>query len=66
MKAGTGKFWAVWRINGGGTPQKRHETKESAIKEANRLARQEHDAYYVLEVVGIVKPVEQPLEFTEI
>lgn len=34
-----GKFWAVWKDHGGAAPQKRHETKESAIEEANRLAR---------------------------
>jgi hypothetical protein len=60
------KFWAVWRENGGGAPQRRHDTKESAITEAGRLATQSQDRYYVLEVVGIVAPVQQPVAYTEI
>ncbi|MDX1504642.1 MAG: hypothetical protein R3221_02935 [Spongiibacter sp.] len=60
------KFWAVWRENGGGAPQKRHESMDSAQKEAARLARQEGDRYFVLEVVGIVAPVEIPVEYTAI
>ena len=60
------KFWAVWRKTGGGAPQKRHETKELALDEADRLARQSQEEYYVLEVIGIVKPVRVPVEFEEI
>lgn len=60
------KFWAVWKENGGGAPQKRHETFESAKNEAARLARQEGASYYVLEVIGIAAPVELPVEYTRI
>lgn len=60
------KFWAVWKENGGGAPQKRHESFESAQTEAARLARQEGQRYFVLEVIGIVAPVEIPVNYTEI
>ena len=60
------KFYAVWRKNGGGAPTKRHETKELAIEEANRLATQSLDGYYVLEVIGIVEPIKAPIQYTEI
>jgi len=60
------KFWAVWKETGGAPPQKRHETKELALKEAERLSRQTEESYYVLEVIGIVKPVFLPVEFEEI
>ncbi len=60
------KFWAIWKQNGGGAPQKRHETKESALTEAARLARQENAPYFVLEAIGIVAPVEIPVDFTAI
>lgn len=62
----TNKFWAVWKENGGGAPQKRHENLDSAKKEAARLARQEGHRYYVLEVIGIVAPVEIPVNYTAI
>ena len=57
------KFYAVWRQTGGAAPSKRHETKEEAIQEAYRLARQTNENYYVLEVIGIVKPIQMPVEF---
>jgi len=60
------KFWAVWRKTGGGAPQKRHETKEDAIKEAERLVKQTGEDYYILEVTGIVRPVYSPVEHVEI
>ena len=60
------KFYAVWRQNGGGAPNKRHETKDLAIEEANRLATQSQDGYYILEVIGIVEPIKVPILFTEI
>ena len=62
----TKKFWAVWKEHGGGAPQKRHETIEAAKQEAARLARQEQARYYVLEVVGIVAPVEVPVNYEQI
>jgi len=61
-----GKFWAVWKDHGGAAPQKRHETKESAIEEANRLARQERADYYVLEVIGIVDQPVIPLAYRDL
>ena len=60
------KFWAVWRKTGGGAPQKRHETKEDAINEAERLVRQTSEDYYILEVTGIVRPTYSPVEYKEI
>ncbi len=60
------KFWAVWKENGGGAPQKRHATIEDAKQEAARLARQEQARYYVLEVVGIVAPVVVPVDYEQV
>lgn len=34
----SGPFWVVWRPGGGG-PTMRHPSEESAVKEAERLAR---------------------------
>lgn len=59
------KFWAVWRKTGGGAPSKKHETKELAILEANRLASQTNDQYFILEVIGVVEPVITPVKYTE-
>ena len=59
------KFYAVWRINGGAAPSKRHDDKQSAIDEASRLATQTNEPYYVLEAIGIVKPVIMPVDYTE-
>lgn len=60
------KFWAVWRLNGGGAPTKRHESLSDAQAEANRLCQQSNEPYYVLEVCGIVKPVSLPVAWEEI
>lgn len=60
------KFWAVWRYNGGGAPNRRHASKSDAVNEAARLAAQENASYYVLEVVGIVAPVRPQIDYTEI
>lgn len=60
------KFWAVWRQSGGGATSRKHETKEDALKEAQRLAAHTNEAYFVLEVIGIVAPKQVPVEFTEI
>ena len=59
------KFWAVWRKTGGSTPSKRHETKQQAIDEAVRLARQTDEPYYVLQSIGIVQSVKVPVSYTE-
>jgi hypothetical protein len=60
------KFWAVWRANGGGAPQKRHTSRDAAIAEAGRLAQLSSENYYVLEVIGVVALVQQPVEYREI
>lgn len=60
------KYWAVWRENGGGAPQKKHVTKEDAITEASRLAQQENSRYFVLEVIGVVAPVKFPVAYTDV
>jgi hypothetical protein len=60
------KFWAVWRNTGGSAPSKRHDTKEEALLEAQRLATQTQTDYYVLEVIGVVGPIVMPVTFTEI
>lgn len=60
------KFWAVWRRDGGSSPSKRHETKDAAIAEAARLAHQTRTDYFVLEVIGIVAPVDVPVNYLEL
>ena len=59
------KFWAVCKETGG-PPSKRHETLDDAKAEAARLARQANEPYHVLKVIGVVKPVETPIEYEEI
>jgi hypothetical protein len=60
------KFWAVWRKNGGGAPNKKHETKADALIEAQRLATQTNEQYFILECIGVVSPKVVPVEYTEI
>lgn len=60
------KFWAVWRDTGGSAPNKRHPDKQSAIAEAERLARQSSEKYYVLEAVGEVAPITPQIEWREL
>ena len=55
------KFWAVWRIDGGSPPHKRHTTLEAAKAEAERLASNQAAEYFVLEVVGVVKRPVMPM-----
>ena len=57
----TQKFWAVWRIDGGSPPHKRHDTLEAAKAEAERLAMNQSSEYYVLESIGIVKRADAPM-----
>ena len=59
------KFWAVWRKTGGSAPNKKHATKEAALAEAQRLATQTNDQYFVLEAIGIVAPKVATIEYTE-
>lgn len=49
------KFWMVLRENGGGAPQRRHNTLKEAQDEAARLAKQTDTNYYILETIGKVK-----------
>ena len=62
--AETRKFYAVWRESGGSTPNKRHPEEQEAIAEAQRLAQQSGDRYFVLETIGIVAPVIHPTQYT--
>jgi hypothetical protein len=61
-------FWLVW-VPGGGeiartdNPKKRHATFESAQKEAQRLAQHQGRPAYVLQGVGVAKPMEPPIEW---
>lgn len=59
------KFWAVWRIDGGSPPHKRHTTLEAAKAEAERLANYAAE-YFVLEVVGVVKRPVMPMVWEEL
>lgn len=48
------KFWMVWR-EGGSSPTYRHQTKEAATAEAERLAKSNPDqVFYVLKATGAV------------
>ena len=59
------RFWSVWRKSGGGVSTKRHYTKDDAIKEGARLAKQAGEEFYILEVIGIVRPVDIPIEYED-
>lgn len=54
------KFWAVWRKTGGGAPNKKHETKDDALIEAQRLAVPFN--YFSTTVIGIEQIVAIELE----
>lgn len=61
------KFWAVWRETGGAALRvQRHDTKESAISEAGRLARTTGERYFVLEVVGVSASTTLSVEYIDI
>jgi hypothetical protein len=61
MKSET-KFWFVWNPEGR-NPTVKHQTKASAIHEAERLARSNrHHTFIVLEAIGAVRVRE--LEWT--
>lgn len=63
--SGVKKFWAVWRENGGGPPNKKHATKDEAVREAARLAQQTNDRYLVLEVIGAVASLQVPVDWVD-
>lgn len=52
------KFWYVFNATRRGVPHVKHESREKAIREAGRLARQQPgDEFYVLSaVVHVVAP----------
>ena len=58
------KFWMVIRESGNSAPTMRHETKDAAIAEANRLSLQANERYYVLETVGYLEQPRQPVNYT--
>ena len=59
-------FWSVWRASSGSASNKRHDSFQSALDEAERLARIENAKFFVLRTIGIVAPVESPVEYSEI
>ena len=60
------KFWAVWRETGGSPPAKKHETKQEAITEAQRLVRQTGGKYHILEVIGYAERMDLPVKYTKL
>ena len=62
-------FWAVMKAGGEGQSasfSKRHETRESAVEEALRLAEKEPGrTFWVLELVGYAGPVSPAVEWRE-
>lgn len=61
-------FYMVLRKSGQSAPAVRHDTKEKAMIEAERLCRNSNEEYYVLAPVSIVKPIEvvKPVEWETI
>ena len=56
------KFWMVMGLN---SPQtsKRHYDYLKAVKEAERLVKQERKIFFLLEAVGYCSPKEIPVEW---
>lgn len=51
------KFWVVWQPESG-NPQHRHESLESASREAERLAEcAPRHAFYVMEAISVSRKV---------
>lgn len=51
------KFWVVWNVKGA-FPNKRHTSRESAVTEAHRLARENgNQTFMVFESIGEAKVV---------
>ncbi|HEX6022538.1 MAG TPA: hypothetical protein VFZ00_11125 [Solirubrobacter sp.] len=49
-------FWIVWCPNGKQPPKARHRTRDAAIKEAFRLARQAPgEEFFVMETCGVAR-----------
>lgn len=58
------KFWIVW-LPTRGLPNKQHETPESAIAEAQRIAAVEGQSVYVCECIGDASPQKSPIVWTD-
>jgi hypothetical protein len=56
MELSEKNFWMVFK-DGCGSIFKRHESEESAVQEATRLAQKENVRFYILKTVGEVVPV---------
>ena len=57
------KFWFVWNPNGN-APRYQHATLESAEKEADRLASNTSEEFYVLEAVSRHEREKPPVKRT--
>ena len=56
------RYWMVHNVYGGGMPAKRHETREAATNEAQRLARGTHGHYFaVLEIIDCYRTAAPPV-----
>lgn len=54
---GEREFWVVWNPNGG-NPTVRHDSEQSALQEAERLARTSYGEFYVLHATSRSKRVD--------
>lgn len=61
----TEKFWLVWRPEGG-MPNVKHECKDVAIDEAQRIAACEDERVYVCECIGYSAPQRAPIVWTDV
>lgn len=53
------RFWLIWSPQGVTPPSRRHDTPDSAQKEAERLAREAPGKeFYVLAAVGCAKKID--------
>ena len=59
------KFWMVY-LEGGNNPRRKHETYEAAAAEAERLARTERKAAYVLFTAAVCEPTSPPVAWTNL
>ena len=61
-----GRFWLVWNP-AGRSPSHRHKSIEDAVKEAERLARQEPgQRFIVLEALRMCQVPELPIKWSEL
>ena len=58
------RFWIVW-LPSRGLPKVQHETQESAIVEAQRIAGCEKQPVYVCECIGVAAPQTPPVAWTD-